>query len=120
MRLDKIHPKMSIKRKIFTISSLLICSIGLIIQINEVSNNYFKFVTESKVSIVFHEFIYTPSLSACFSVSDIIKRDQIKEKLNIDLIKPVTDTDWEKYREQSENFTIATLFEFTPTTDEVR
>lgn len=120
MRVDKIHAKMSIKRKVFTVTSLLICSIGLIIQINEVSNNYFKFVTESKVSIVFNELIYIPSLSACFSASDIIKRDQIKEKLNIDLIKPVKDVDWEEYQEKVENFTIKMLFQFTPTVDEVR
>lgn len=107
-------------KRVVRFSAFIVCSIGLIIQVNEISSNYFRYPTESKISITIHEKIDYPSSSACFRESDILQRDQIKKYLGFNLIKPVTDADWTMYQEQSENLTIEHYLKFSPRVDEVR
>lgn len=105
---------MYLMTKWYTVLSYLICVIGLIIQVNEVSNNYFKYTTESKIYITTHEVISAPSMSVCFRKSDILQRDEIKKKRGINLIKPSNASGWNIYRDTVENFTLNMLFDFTP------
>lgn len=100
---------------------MVICLIGLATQINEVSNKYFAYTTETKISINNHYVISAPQLSACFRVADILKRDLIKKELGIDLIqRPISAADWIKYTQQVDKFTVRQLLEFTPRVEEVR
>lgn len=105
---------MYLMKKWYTVLSYLICVIGLIVQVNEVSNNYFKYTTESKIYIITHEVIPAPSTSVCLRKSDILQRDKIKEQLGINLIKPSNAPEWDIYRNTVENFTLNMLFDFTP------
>lgn len=112
---------MSFWRKFYSLSAVVICLIGLAIQINEVSKNYFAYTTESKLSINNHYIISAPQLSACFRVADILKRDLIKKEVGIDLIQnPTSADDWIRYTQQIDKFTVSQLLEFTPGVEEVR
>lgn len=109
-----------LQNKIHSLLPSGICFIGLIYQIFEISNNYLRFITDSKVSVATHLEISSPSLSACFQIADILKRDQIKDELKINLTNPATDAEWIEYDDQISDYTIRMLFRFTPGVDEVR
>ena len=112
---------MSFWRKFHSLSAVVICLIGLAAQINEVSDKYFAYTTETKLSINNHYVINAPQLSACFRVADILKRDLIKKELGIDLIqRPTSAADWIRYTQQIDKFTVRQLLEFTPGVEEVR
>lgn len=105
--------------KVYYVSSLTICMIGLVVQINEVSNTYFNFETESKLSIVIHEKIRMLAISACFRKYDILDYTRIKERLKINLKKHADNTNWDTFWKMTANLTIANYLEFTPNLDQV-
>lgn len=95
---------MSKNRKILLVIQAAICASGLLLQVNEVSNGYFKFMTESKVQISIHSKIETPSLSFCFYTDSIIRLDQLKVK---------------KFDGMIEGLTIKDFLELTPPSDQI-
>lgn len=111
------------RKTLVSASIMLFCSIGLIFHVNEVSLNYFKFETESKVSITTHNIIDSPMLSACFRGFNILKLNEIKKDLGIDMISPtkqIHESMYARFTSQIENFTVKNFLDYTPKTNEVR
>ena len=86
------------------------------LQLIEVSNNYLRYSTESKVKISKHKTISTPKLSLCFREYEILRRDFMKHKMKNLPPLNIGDTAWGELRN---NITIREIFMNTPSIDEV-
>ena len=92
-----------------------VCFVGLSIHIGEVCGNYFKYATESKVSVNKHTKIETPSVSACFPKHELFKFNL--SKTSSDGSSSVED--WDFFQLKTENFTVKNYFDMTPNESEV-
>ena len=102
------------------ILSLLICSIGLFLQIKEVSDGYFRYPTQSKVIVLPHFGVLVPSASICLRVADIIKVEETNADLKTDIFHPKEELkDWKKWTAKSTNLTLGNRLKYTPKVDEV-
>lgn len=102
---------------------MVFCSIGITFHVNQVIVQYFKYETESKVSITTHNSINPPMLSACFRAFNILKLNEIKKDLGIDLMNPtkqIHETMYARFTNEIENFTVENFLDYTPKTNEVR
>ena len=99
------------KKKIFFGIQTIICFLGLAFQIKEVSETYFQFTTDTKVSISIHIIIDPPSLSVCFWLGDIVQNDTIAKLLKVKQNKLTLN--------MVDNLTIANFFDLSPRVDKV-
>ena len=101
---------------LYTLISITICCTGLLVQVYEVSLKYFKFITDTKVSIGIHTHVDTPSMSVCFRKSDIMKHEKLRDVFGIKLKRPILNYDWLEYER---NMTIRNFFQYSPDVNEV-
>ena len=74
-------------------------------------------------SITTHNLIDSPMLSACFRAFNILKLNEIKKDLGIDMISPtkqIHESMYARFTDQIENFTVKNFLDYTPKTNEVR
>lgn len=103
-------------RKTQKFVSFLVCLSGLIFQVNEVSNSYFKFATESKVLISAHQNIQVPSISVCFRKYDIVDYRKLEKAKGKTVKRYTSHVDATKLWNE---MTISDYFHFTPKEQEV-
>ena len=73
---------------------LTLCSLGLLIQINEVSIQYFAFESQSRVYVTPHFNIKIPALSACLRIVDIINLTSVENDHKLRLINQDGSINW--------------------------
>lgn len=94
----------------------IICSIGLIIQIENVSIRYFSFKTRAVANMIIPIEGTYPDLSVCFRYVDILNGSKVNEKYDrINIVKYFEPGyDMKKSYLDTKNLTIKEIFEFTP------
>lgn len=93
---------------------------GLGYQVNEVSESYFKYPTQSKVVVIPHFSLKVPSLSACLRVADVIKVEEINRDLNLNLFHPTELwSSWTEWTERTQTLTLGDRLKYTPRIDEL-
>lgn len=109
---------MSWTRKVYFLLTYLVCSVGLIVQVNQVSQTYFEYATRTRVNLFPHFDIRVPSLSACFRVADVIRIDDIKREKGLSIenisLAGVHQDPWHSYYESVKDLSVADIFEYTP------
>lgn len=102
-------------KRIFWIFSTVICSFGLIKQIQHVSQRYFQYRTRTIVNMIVKEETRFPSTSICFHHHDIMNRSQIFSKYGMKLKKRnKKGYDSQEIYLQTRNFTIFEVFNLSP------
>lgn len=105
---------------ISSVAIITICSIGLMYQIESVSERYFEFRTKTLINMVLQSKVGYPSVSICFRFNDMLDREKIKKYKNIKLkhwSEPGYDND--KFFSNTMNLTVSEIFNFTPMEDNV-
>ena len=97
-----------------------ICSLGLLFQIGQVSERYFRYGTGTIVNLFVPEEIYYPWMSVCFEYNDLINRSLFRSKYNVTL-KYWHDTGYNgtEFNEQTKKLTVSQMFELTPSVDDI-
>lgn len=93
-----------------------ICITGLILQLIEVSNKYFRYSTDTKVTISKHRIIHRPYISVCFREYEILNIDFMENMFGSTKIDYIKDSSWSRMRG---NITIKELFGHTPGASQV-
>ena len=81
-------------KKVCDMVILTLCSLGLLIQINEVSIQYFAFQSQSRVYVTPHFNIKIPALSACLRIVDIINVTSVENDHKLRLINQDGSINW--------------------------
>ena len=120
MNLSEILAAIKIPKYLSRSLSVIICSIGLFLQIKEVSDIYFRYSTQSKVVVLPHFTIRVPSLSACLRLADIIKLEEVNSDLKMDLVRPnMQIATWNRWVNKVSNLSIGDRLKYTPNVGEV-
>lgn len=91
--------------QILTVTTISICSIGLLIQLEQISERYFKFQTRSDIQLSIPDSITVPATSTCWYLKDIMKNMKGKDV-------------WQFY-EEFDNMTMDQIFEQVSETNEI-
>ena len=81
---------------VFQVTVTVVCAVGLLFQVNEVSVHYFAYETQSRVSAAPHYSLKLPSLSACFRINDVVDLNRIKEEFKINVFDSNGKRNWTK------------------------
>ena len=95
----------------------LICTIGLMVQVIDVTQRYLQYPTKTLIQMEVALKIKMPSLSVCFRSDGLLKRSLIKDMKGITL--PITDANWTAYYEALEKLSVKDLFHFSPQANEI-
>lgn len=107
-------------KRSYYILTIVTCTIGLILQVKEVSEGYFSYPTGSKVVVLPHFFIRVPSLSACLRFADILKIEEVNKELKMNLFHPDESIpSWTEFLIKARELSVGNRFKFTPRVDEV-
>lgn len=100
-------------RQIYSLPYWLLCVAGLLLQATQLTNDYLRYETASKIHVEFSEFIDPPLISVCTLVGEIIDvENAVKSKLKFDHV-------WQFHADVFNNITLRQMFEMTPTADDV-
>lgn len=112
---------MQLSLKLYSFSVTLTCTIGLIVQLNEVSQDYFRYQTETKVATVPQFLTKFPILSACTKLMKVIKPDKWEKMFGRKYYQSDhPNFSWPFWDEMMNyRITIADIFDLTPSVDEV-
>ena len=117
-----ICPTMSSKLyKFVTLTHILLCLMGLMYQILEVSVNHFKYSTGSEIKMYLPLSSSPPSMSTCWRLVDVLKLDVLKVKFGIKLTR-VSDPSfkWNDYYHKMGQISVGSILRLlTPSIDEV-
>ena len=104
------------KYKIFWLTRVTVCSIGLILQVNNVSRRFFEYRTRTLVTLVLSTTTIYPSISTCWRINDIIDIDAVKVRYPDIQLKRWNEEGftWKSFHNMTKEFTISDLFNFTP------
>ena len=111
---------MSLSFKFLSVVIVVGCSVGLIFQLKEVSTDYFRYQTDTKVHIQPHFKTKVPILSACIKVVDVYDCNQVAKRFGAPCVR--RDGSWRNWDEWSKiwpRLTIADILNLTPPVDQV-
>ena len=99
---------------------ITICSLGLLYQVEEVSDRYFRFETGTVVTLLVPDEIRYPWMSVCFEYHDLINRSLFRTKYNVTL-KYFREADFDgfEFSEQTKMLSISQMFQLTPSIEDV-
>ena len=106
-------------KKVCDMVILTLCSLGLLIQINEVSVQYFAFETRSRVYVTPHFNIKIPTLSACLRIVDIINLTSVENDHKLRLINQDKSVNWTAEKMFSRTVPLKYIWKETPSIDQV-
>lgn len=107
---------------------LIACTIGCLIQIQAISRIYFKYETVSELTLAIPSTVQAPDLSVCFRYTDIFnitefnaksKKTNPKSGGKLNVTEKSNREDGAAIRIIQASVTIADVFDFTPSTDEI-
>lgn len=101
---------------------IVLCCIGVIVQIGFVSQRHFQYRTRTVVGMVITTEIKFPEMSVCFKTMDVLNFTAISAvypSLNLIRWNDVKNFRWDDYFNYSSQFTVSELFSFTPANDKL-
>ena len=93
---------------------LSMAAAGLIIQIYQISDRYFKFKTSTKIKIENPDFVTIPKLSTCWELEDMLDYTALGQELNITFPDREAEDSDELYFESIKQLQLQNYFDFTP------
>ena len=111
--------KMFLSKNSYTLIIFIACFIGLFYHIEQVSENYFTFTTDSKTTVTKHTIITVPSVSACFPKLELLKMDKLNTMMNLSFGSSTSLDDWAMNLGKTESLTVRDYFDITPKENEV-
>lgn len=108
--------KTKVFRNTMKILAVVLCLIGLIEQVQHVSQRYFEYRTRTIIKFSVQTYAHYPSVSICFRYHDILNRTRVKENYKHLILKKWNEDGYNPvfYYEQTKNLTISEMFKFTP------
>ena len=103
--------EMTTLTKVTNISFVLFCLIGLIFQLEQITERYFKFQTRSEVQLIIPIRVTVPMVSSCWKLKDIIDASKVSKSF---------DTPFKEYRDMREYYdkldmlSVSDIFDATP------
>lgn len=88
----------------------LICFIGFLIQVKNISLDYFSYATITKITIDFPEYVPPPSVSVCSRLGELVNISEAKRLHNIEF----NGSNARFHYEVFPNLTLSQLFELVP------
>lgn len=95
----------------------LVCMIGLIVQVTDVTNRYLEYRTKTLIEMELPVRIQMPKLSVCFRSDGLLKKDAIRRTKNI--IIPEGSKNWTAFYLEVEKLSVQDMFDYTPSPSEV-
>ena len=94
---------------------IVICLVGLMWQLIEVSIEYFKYETSTGIRMLFPDDVTFPDISVCLRYTDILDFDELNKQTDRSYSFTTED---KMVRHYQENLTVNQIFSFTPNVNE--
>ena len=104
---------------VFKAVATVICAVGLLAQVNEVSVQYFAYETQSRVAAEPHYALKVPSLSACFLIYDVLDMTRIKNKFKINVYDSNGKRNWTKMEAIKSKVPLKDILQMAPSVADI-
>ena len=104
---------------VFEVTVAIICAVGLLAQVNEVSIHYFAYETQPRVSAAPHYTLKVPSLSTCFRINDVLDLNHIRKQYRINSFDSNGKQNWTKKNSIRSNVPLKNILQMAPAVTEV-
>lgn len=102
-------------KRILATSYIVICLLGLMWQLIEVSIEYFKYETSTGIRMLFPDDVTFPDISVCLRYTDILDFDELNKQTERTFSFTTDDKIVRRYQE---NLTLNEIFNFTPSVNQ--